>query len=252
MSGSRFNRRTLLKATAAAAAPYVITSTALGNPDTPPASQRVTLGHIGVGGEGGLLLRAFQRCKGAESVAVVDAYKDRREAYARLIKGTAYDDFREVLDRRDVDAVVIATPDHWHVPIAIAAVRAKKDAYVEKPLGVSIEQDLACLKAFAENGRVFQYGAQQRSMPHCRFGCELVRSGRIGKVHTIEVVAPNGGAGGSTHVAAVPRTLDYNMWCGPAPCGRTRPTAATRRAPIGFTTTRSAILPAGALTRWTS
>ena len=149
MSGSRLNRRTLLKTmAAAAAAPYVITSTALGNADTPPASERVTLGHIGVGGEGGLLLRFFQRCKGSQSVAIVDAYKDRREAYARLIKGTAYDDFREVLDRRDMDAVVVATPDHWHVPIAIAACRAKKDAYVEKPLGLSIEQDLACLKAF--------------------------------------------------------------------------------------------------------
>ena len=126
------------------------------------------------------------------------------------------------MDRRDIDAVVIATPDHWHVPIAMAAVRAKKDAYVEKPLGLSIEQDLACLKAFTESGRIFQYGTQQRSMSHCRFGCELVRSGRIGKVHTIEVVAPNGCAGGSTVVDSVPRNLNYNMWCGPAPCGPIR------------------------------
>jgi hypothetical protein len=230
MSGPRFNRRTLLKATAAAAAPYVITSTALGNADTPPASERITLGHIGVGGEGGLLLRFFQRCKGLQSVAVVDAYKDRREAYARLIKGAAYDDFREVLDRRDVDAVVVATPDHWHVPIAIAAFRAKKDAYIEKPLGLSIEQDLACLKAFSNSGRIFQYGTQQRSLKHCRFGCELVRSGRIGKVHTIEVMAPNGGAGGSTAVEPVPRNLNYNMWCGPSPL---RPYTRDRCHPSG-------------------
>jgi glucose-fructose oxidoreductase len=231
MSSSRFDRRTLLKATAAAA-PYVITSAALGNADTPPASQRVTLGHIGVGNEGGFLLseKAFQRCRGFQSLAVVDAYQDRRERYAHLIKGTAYGDFRELLDRRDVDAVVIATPDHWHVPIAMAAVRAKKDAYVEKPLGLSIEQDLACLKAFAESGRIFQYGTQQRSMSHCRFGCELVRSGRIGKVHTIEVVAPNGGAGGSTVAATVPRSLDYNMWCGPAPL---RPYTPDRCRPSG-------------------
>jgi len=113
--------------------------------------------------------------------------------------------------------VVVATPDHWHVPIAILAARAKKDAYVEKPLGLTIEQDLACLKAFTENGRIFQYGTQQRSIPHCRFGCELVRSGRIGKVHTIEVIAPNGSAGGSTQEIPVPPTLDYEMWLGPAP-----------------------------------
>jgi glucose-fructose oxidoreductase len=218
MNDLRINRRNLLKGAAAAiAAPYVITSTALGNPDTPPASERITIGHIGVGGRGGGCLGEFQQCKGMQSVAVSDTYKDRRDAYTRMIKGTAYPDFRELLARKDIDAVVVSTPDHWHVPIAILAARAKKDAYVEKPLGLTIEQDLACLKVFAENDRIFQYGTQQRSIPHCRFGCELVRSGRIGKVHTIEVIAPNGSAGGSTQEIPVPPTLDYDMWLGPAP-----------------------------------
>ncbi|NLE61026.1 MAG: Gfo/Idh/MocA family oxidoreductase, partial [Planctomycetes bacterium] len=111
----------------------------------------------------------------------------------------------------------IATPDHWHVPIAMAAARAGKDAYVEKPLGVSIEQDLACRKLFREKKRIFQYGTQQRSLKHCRFGCELVRSGRIGKVHTIEVVAPDGDTGGSTEPEPPPDELNYDMWIGPAP-----------------------------------
>ncbi len=231
MVDSRFSRRRFLKGTAAAAAaPLVITSAALGNADTPPASQRVTLGHIGVGNQGGTLLRMHQFCKAAQSVAVADAYKDRRESYARLVKGKAYADFRELLARDDIDAVVVATPDHWHVPIAIAAARAKKDAYVEKPLGVSIEQDLACRKVFAENARVFQYGTQQRNLKHCQFGCELVLSGRIGKVHTIEVVAPNGNAGGSTQVAPIPRGFDYEMWCGPAPV---RPYTPDRCQPPG-------------------
>jgi glucose-fructose oxidoreductase len=218
MTSIRFSRRRLLqRAAAAAAAPYVITSTALGDAETPSANERIALGHIGVGGRGGDLLHQFQQIKSGQSVAVADVYKDRREAYARMIKGKAYGDFRELLSRRDIDAVIIATPDHWHVPIAIAAARAKKDAYVEKPLGVSIEQDLACLKVFTEHGRLFQYGTQQRNSPHFRLGCELIRSGRIGKVHTIEVIAPNGGAGGSTQVVPVPPTLDYEMWCGPAP-----------------------------------
>ena len=212
-------RRTVLKsaAVAAVAAPYVITSTALGNDETPPASDRVTLGHIGVGNRGRGLLRGFMRCKGAQSVAVSDAYKSRRETCAGWVKGKAYADFRELLARDDIDGVVIATPDHAHVPIANAAARAGKDAYVEKPLGVSIEQNLACRKAFKDNKRIFQYGTQQRSSAHCRFGCELVRSGRIGEVHTIEVVAPNGGRGGSTEEAPVPDDLDYDTWIGPAP-----------------------------------
>ena len=232
MTNLRFSRRSLLKSAAATAvaSPYVITSTALGNADTPPASERVTLGHIGVGGQGGGLFREFQGCKGVQSVAIADAYKDRREAYAKSINGKPYGDFRELLARNDIDAVIVATPDHWHVPIAIAAARAKKDTYVEKPLGVCIEQDLACLKVFTENHRIFQYGTQQRSSNHCRFGCELVRSGRIGKVHTIEVVAPNGGAGGSTQEVPVPPTLNYDLWCGPSPV---RPYTADRCHPPG-------------------
>jgi glucose-fructose oxidoreductase len=216
MNDARINRRDLLKSAAVAvAAPYVITSTALGNADTPPASGRVTLGHIGFGVRG--LPYDFLQCKGMQAVAIADPYRDRREAGARLIKGKAYADFRDLLARKDIDAVTIATPDHWHVPIAILAARAKKDVYGEKPLGLTIEQDLACLKVFQETGRVFQYGTQQRSMPNFRLGCELVRSGRIGKVHTIEVVAPDGSAGGSTQKIPVPPTLDYNMWLGPAP-----------------------------------
>ena len=106
------------------------------------------------------------------------------------------------------------------------AARAKKDAYVEKPLGLAIEQDLACRKVFRENGRIFQYGTQQRSFvgrqeavldPHCWLGCELVRSGRIGKIHRLEVVSPDGEAGGSTRELPVPANLDYDMWLGPAP-----------------------------------
>ena len=212
------------------AMPYVITSTALGDDKTPPASERVTIGHIGVGGRGRSLLRGFVRCKGAQSVAVADAYKSRREAVAARIKGKAYADFRELLARDDIDAVVVATQDHWHVPIANAAARAGKDAYVEKPLGVSIEEDLLCRKVFTENKRIFQYGTQQRSSRNCRLGCELVRSGKIGEVHTIEVIAPNGARGGSTKEIPVPADLDYEMWLGPAPV---TPYTASRCNPPG-------------------
>jgi hypothetical protein len=231
MNKTGLTRRDLLKAaTAAAAAPYVITSTALGNADTPPASDRVTLGHIGVGNRGRSLLRGFLNCKGVQSVAAADAYEARRKTAALQMKGKEYADFRELLAQDDIDAVVVATPDHWHVPIANAAARAGKDAYVEKPLGVTIEEDLLCRKTFQENGRIFQYGTQQRSMNHCHFGCELVRSGAIGEVSRIEVIAPNGGSGGSTQAIPVPGGFDYEMWVGPAPF---KPYTADRCKPPG-------------------
>ncbi len=231
MSDRRISRRRLLaNAAGMVAAPYVITTAALGNAQQAPASERVTLGHIGTGGQGGFLFRMFQACKGCQSVAVADCYSDRREAYARMCNGKAYRDFREILARKDIDAVVVATPDHWHVPIALAAARAGKDTYVEKPLGVTVEECLTAKRVFAETGRVFQYGTQQRSSAHCRFGCELVRSGRIGKLHTLEVVAPDGGAGGSTQVVPVPPNLDYEMWCGPSPV---RPYTPDRCKPPG-------------------
>ena len=205
----RFLARAAGAAAAGIAAPAIVPSSALGNAKKAAPSDRVGLGHIGLGGRGGGL-RHIGRCRGAQSVASCDAYKSRRG------KG-GHRDFRELLARDDVDAVVVATPDHWHVPIAVAAAKAGKDMYVEKPLGVNIAQLQACREAVKRYGRVFQYGTQQRSSRHCRFGCELVRSGRIGKVHTIEVVAPNGGRGGSTTPAPVPPGLDYDMWIGPAP-----------------------------------
>ena len=238
---------------AGAAAPYVITSTALGSGQTPAASERITLGHIGVGNRGRGLLRGFINCQGAQSIAAADAYKSRREAAATMIKGQAYADFRELLARDDIDAVVVATPDHWHVPIANGAARAGKDAYVEKPLGVTIEEDLLCRRLFQENRRIFQYGTQQRSSRHCRFGCELVRSGRIGKVQAIEVDRAQRQRGRLDRRGPRPGRSRLRNVDRPGPDETVlQPTAATRRAPTGSTTTRSAIWAAGARIRWTS
>ena len=215
----RTNRRDALKQLAAvtAAAPLFVPGRALGAEDKAPASERVTLGHIGTGGRGTGLFRSFQPLADAQSVATSDCYANKREATATVCQGKAYADFRDLLARDDIDGVVIATPDHWHVPIGILAARSGKDVYIEKPLGVTIEQDLAMEKVIREEKRIFQYGTQQRSSAHCWRGCELVRRGAIGKVHTIEVDAPNGGAGGSTAEAPIPEGLDFDMWCGPSP-----------------------------------
>ena len=212
MTGQRTTRRSFLKTSSAlAVAPYVIISNALGNADVPPASDRITVGHIGVGKRGRALFDDTKGVPQAQSVAVADCYQDCRESIAAACKGTAYSDFRDILARSDIDAVVIATPDHWHVPICNLAVQAGKHVYVEKPLGLTIEQDLACQKLVVQKGVVFQYGTQQRSMARCFKGCELVRRGAIGKILAIEVDAPNGGSGGSTVEVPVPKGFDQSI-----------------------------------------
>lgn len=218
---TKIGRREVLRRTAlltvGAAAPYVVPASALGRGKKAAANERVTLGFIAMGGIGRRLLRWFMNSEDAECVAICDAYADRREGAAALTGAKSYRDFRQVLARDDVDAVVISPPDHWHVPIANAAARAGKHVYVEKPLGLSIEQDLTCRQVIQDAGVVFQYGTRFRSQAHTCFGCELVRNGKIGELKALEVVAPNGAAGGSTQEAPVPDGLDYEMWLGPAP-----------------------------------
>jgi predicted dehydrogenase len=136
-------------------------------------------------------------------------------------------DFRELLARADLDAVVIATPDHWHVPIANAAVRSGKDVYVEKPLGLAVAWNRTLRETVRRYGAVFQYGTQQRSYPDFLLACELARNQRLGKLQRIEAWCPGMAApgwyesvarsGGSTEPIAVPDDLDYDMWIGPAP-----------------------------------
>lgn len=224
VSRRAFLRNTTALAAGAIAAPYVITSTALGADGVPAASERVTLGHIGVGSRGSGVLKGFLGLKDCQSLAVADAFTDRRDKIATMINERAgssickpYHDFRELLAREDIDAVVVATPDHWHVPILVAAAKAGKDMYVEKPLGLCLDWDLKARAAIKQHGSVFQYGTQQRSSAHCRLGCELVLNGVIGELKSIEVHAPAGKAGGSTEQIPVPVGFDYDLWLGPAP-----------------------------------
>jgi glucose-fructose oxidoreductase len=224
----KITRRRLLRRAAGAAgalvgAPYVITSTALGGQDTAAASGRVTIGLIGCGNRGSDVFGGLI-ASGGQPVAVCDPWKSHREAWAQRVNCRAYADFRELLARDDLDAVCIATTDCWHVHHTIAAAQAGKDTYTEKPLGVCIREDLACRDAVHRYKRMFQYGTQQRSMAHCRFGCELVRSGYVGDIREILVTAPDSTPGGSTQPQPVPEGLDYQMWLGPAPwrpyCGQ--------------------------------
>jgi predicted dehydrogenase len=228
-----FSRRSFLKTAAAAGStlviPTIVPASVLGQA---APSKRVALGHIGVGGQGGGLLSGFLGVPQCQSVAVCDPIKERRTRAAQTVeqryaaernRGSyrgcrVANDFRDLLARDDIDAFVVATPDHWHVPIAIAAVRAGKDVYVEKPLGISMEHDKLMRQAVHQHGAVFQYGTQQRSFDqHCGFAAELVRNGYLGDIKAVHVVAPNGETGGRAELQAVPEGMDYDLWLGPAP-----------------------------------
>ena len=230
--GNAISRRRFLRRSAAAAvAPYALTSTALGAPGRAPASERITMGFIGVGGMGNGNLGGFMGLPDVQVVAVCDTWQPQRERtkarverrYARdkasgRFKGCdAYVDFREVLARDEIDAVGICTPDHWHALIAVAAAKAGKDMYVEKPMDVCIAQGRAMVDACTRYGRIYQHGTQQRSSWNFRFACELVRNQRIGKLHTMKVGAPASSAGAPDTPMPVPPELAYDMWLGPAP-----------------------------------
>jgi len=232
---SRISRRSFLKGAAAVGGviaggfPAIVPSSVFG---ANAPSNRVTLGHIAVGGQGSGVMNGMLHLEETQILAVCDSFKDRREQRAMAVnnhyagrreKGTyrsceAYRDFRELLARTDIDAVVIATPDHWHVPAAVLAVKSGKDIYVEKPLGVSIAENKMLREIVHKHGAIFQYGTQQRCFnQHCGFAAELVRNGYIGELKSVDVIAPNGETGGNPAPQPVPEGLDYEMWLGPAP-----------------------------------
>ena len=191
-------------------------------------SERITLGCIGVGGMGRGDMGAFLGSGDAQVLAVCDVKRAAREAACAQVNAhyenkdcAGYVHFEELAARTDLDAVLVASPDHWHVLHALAAVRAGKDVYVEKPLGMSIEESTALREAVRSHGRVFQFGTQQRSMREFRLACELVRNGRIGKLETIKV-GVHAGAAERTGLKTlspepVPDGFDYDLWLGPAP-----------------------------------
>ena len=216
------------KATAfAVGAPAVIASS-LGRA---APSDRITMGIVGPGIRARQLLGPFWRHPDTQLVAVAEVSTVRREdardriekRYARekkagTFKGCAmYNDFRKLLARKDIDAVIIATPDHWHAIQAITAAKVGKDIYCEKPLSLTIREAREMVKAVRKYKPVFQTGSQQRSDANFRRACELVRSGRIGKVRTVHVGV--GGPSGDCDLPEepVPPGLDWDFWLGPAP-----------------------------------
>jgi predicted dehydrogenase len=198
-------------AAAALAAPAIFPRGVLG------ANERIVMGQIGCGGQGRGDMGALKGSGPVEYAAVCDVYAQNREQ-ARAANGSnceGYNDFRDLLDRTDLDAVSIATPDHWHALIAIAACEAGKDIYCQKPLALTIEEGRAMVNAVRRYNRVFQTGSQQRSERGFRYACELVRNGRIGKLERIRT-AIGGNKEGCEPDSDPPPGLDWNLYLGPA------------------------------------
>ena len=215
-------RRMLKGAAAAAAAPYIVPASALGRGGAVAPSERITLGVIGVGGRGASHAKAFLSRPDAQVLAVCDVQQKKRLAACRLVerryKGCkAYRDFRELLARDDIDAVVIASPEYWHGLHAGMACQAGKDVYCEKALTLTVAEGRALCGIVRRYGRILQVGTQQRSGRNFRFACELARSGYLGRLTRVKVGVPGGRALPNAPPKPVPPGLDYDLWLGPAP-----------------------------------
>jgi len=243
---AKISRRKFIAASAAAvAAPTIIPASALGLQDGKPApSERVTMGFIGVGGMGMGNMNSFLGLSEVQVLAVCDVvgnYKltkggseshgrDRakevvEKKYAEQQKSgqykgcESYKDFRELCARKDIQAVCVATPDHWHFLASIEAVRSGKDVYCEKPVTHHFREGIILQEETKKRGTIWQTGSQQRSEWNFRRGAEIVRNGLIGKVQHVEVGLPTGHKKpiGDTKVQDPPESVDYDFWCGPSP-----------------------------------
>lgn len=224
LSRRGFLKRSTAAAAAAVAFPYIIPSSALGLSGTVAPSNRITMGCIGVGSQGAGNMRGFLRIPEVQVLAVCDVDRKHAEEAQASVNETyedqgcaSYKDFRELLERKDLDTVSIALPDHWHAIPTIAAARKGLDIYAEKPLALTIVEGRAMVDAINRYGNIWQTGSWQRSRENFRRGCELVRNGRLGEIHTVKVGLPTGSAIEPQPEMPIPEHLDYDFWLGPAP-----------------------------------
>ena len=244
---TKISRRSFLAASSATAATANFSGPLFADEPRSAPSARITLGVVGLGSRGFNLIDAFLRASDAQIVAVCDVdrhhHRDRpwgtgtaygcgpahekiSRAYAKNKKSGSQhrgmmvcSDFRELIASDQVDAVVVATPDHWHAHVTLAAIKANKDVYCEKPVTHLFGEGQSVYRAASEHGAVFQTGSQQRSDAKFRRAVELARNGLLGKIERVEVGLPPGydKPQGDTKVTAPPEQLDYDFWCGPSP-----------------------------------
>jgi predicted dehydrogenase len=227
-SRSISRRRFLAVTGLAVAAPTFIPASALGRGGRPAPSNRIVMGVIGCGWMGGSNTEAFLRHADCQVVAACDVdAKHLEEMVGRVNRHygnrdcASYHDYRKLLARTDIDAVMLALPDHWHALIAVEAARRGKDIYGEKPLARTIAEQQAIVRAVQKHGRIWQTGSWQRSQSNFLKAAEIVRNGLIGKIRRVEVGLPAGHSDFAktkekTAITPPPPELDYDFWLGPA------------------------------------
>ena len=226
MPKKKIDRRQFLKsATAAVGFPYIVSSSALGKSGTIAPSNRITMGCVGMGWQGPGNMNNFMSQDDCKVVAICDIDEKHLKHGVGMVNRkydnndcAGYHDYREMMARDDIDAVMLAVPDHWHSLLAIEAVRNGKDIYGEKPLAHTIEEGRAICDAVKRYGVIWQTGSWQRSQANFRQGAEIAINRWIGKIHTVEVGLPSGFYERKNEtIMAPPAELDYNFWLGPAP-----------------------------------
>ncbi|MCU0875035.1 MAG: Gfo/Idh/MocA family oxidoreductase [Pirellulaceae bacterium] len=250
---SKVTRRDFLRRGAAASAagfavPYLIPSGVLAADGQPGANDRIGIAGIGIGRQGEGVLRGALGFKECRFIGIADVMLPRAEGMCKRLGGEAYQDYRRLLDRKDVDAIVTATPDHWRALVTIHACQAGKDVYAEKALSLTIREGRLMVEAARKYQRVFQVGSQQRSQAVNRLSCEYVRSGKLGKIK--EIVGCNYPSPWECALPAesVPDGLDWDMWCGPAPLVPYNKDLFTPRANPGWLSFRP--YSGGEMTGW--
>jgi len=222
----KITRRRFIKKACCASSPlvlpYLLPRSLFGKTPVRP-SERITMGAIGIGSQGTYDLKAFLQLPDAQIVAVCDVSRPALQRGLKLVNDKyggadcrAYHDFQDMLQREDIDAVSIVTPCHWHSIMSLAAVRAGKDIFMEKPVALSLQEGRMLREAVHRYDTVFQLGTQQRSGRNFRFACELVLNGRLGRLHTVKVGSAHGRVTANMPPVPVPDGLDYDRWLGPA------------------------------------
>ena len=217
-----FSRRDFLKAGSVGALGFAILPSILSRA---AASDRLRIAHIGLGGMGNNHLNWFAALPEVEIVALCDLDENHLNGTLKSLKALkpdnqakTYGDFRHILDRKDIDAITVATPDHWHAQIATLAFQAGKDVYGEKPLSYDVKEGQVMLKHLDYHKRVFQLGTQIHALDNYHRVVEIIQSGAIGKVHTARIWKTDYSPGlGRPKIQTPPKTLNWDMWLGPAP-----------------------------------
>ena len=217
ISRRRFLSRTSTAALAGAVVPTILPSGILGAPGQPGANDRIAIGFIGIGRQASSLLGSAVRLKVAQIAGFADVNLPRAQQNAAKHNAFACQDYRKLLERKDIDAIVTATPEHWRIMIVLHALQAGKDMYVEKPMTLTIREGRLMVQAARKYKRILQVGSQQRSEPIDIAACEFVRSGGLGKLSKVECANYPSPWEYKLPEEPTPEGLDWNMWCGPAP-----------------------------------